>query len=254
MFSFAKRVSRKINRIISCLSVWPWPLTLWVGGANIPLAQGADYQTVKGPSPVGSPGPQRWPPAPRAEATWPPAPRAEATPSNPTGLALGQGRRRAQRRSQSSSVARRLSSAARRLSSAARPPTRPTRWVRPRVQPVGSGRRRWRCSSSSPPPARRAVVRLCRGPKGWAVATNRLRKAGGGLEELHRQQPGGGHSDARRARLSPGGCLQPPGGCLQPPDRLSRMNTLPPIDAPISCSIWSSAISRENEKICLNLW
>jgi len=31
---------------------------------------------------------------------------------------------------------------------------------------------------------------------------------------------GGGHSDARRARLSPGGCLQPPGGCLQPPDRL----------------------------------
>ena len=32
---------------------------------------------------------------------------------------------------------------------------------------------------------------------------------------------GGGHSDARRARLSPGGCLQPPGGCLQPPDRLA---------------------------------
>jgi len=35
---------------------------------------------------------------------------------------------------------------------------------------------------------------------------------------------------ARRARLSPGGCLQPPGGCLQPPggclqppDRLARM-------------------------------
>ena len=32
---------------------------------------------------------------------------------------------------------------------------------------------------------------------------------------------GGGHSDARRARLSPGGCLQPSGGCLQPPDRLA---------------------------------
>jgi len=37
---------------------------------------------------------------------------------------------------------------------------------------------------------------------------------------LMRGLRGGGHSDARRARLSSGGCLQPPGGCLQPPARL----------------------------------
>src|SRR6185369_6643782 len=124
--------------LFTLFSLWPLPplkvgATLWVEGptprwpkGRLPDGQGTVYQTVKGPSPVGSPRPQRWPPAPRAEATWPPAPRAEATPSNPTGLALGQGRRRAQRRSQSSSVARRLSSAARRLSSAARPPSGPT--------------------------------------------------------------------------------------------------------------------------------
>src|SRR6185369_8680082 len=69
------------------------------------------------------------------------------------------GRRRAQRRSQSSSVARRLSSAARRLSSAARPPVASAR---------GAG----------------GHVASARGAGGHLRRSSI--EAGGGLEELHR--------------------------------------------------------------------
>ena len=84
------------------------------------------------------------------------------------------------------------------------------------------------------PTTRRSRDRLPSAPQGHSGGLQPLGPRPRGLQPLgprprrptQRGWPsgkaGGGHSDARRARLSPGGCLQPPGGCLQPPDRLAR--------------------------------
>jgi len=83
------------------------------------------------------------------------------------------------------------------------------------------------------PTTRRSRDRLPSAPQGHSGGLQPLGPRPRGLQPLgprprrptQRGWPsgkaGGGHSDARRARLSPGGCLQPPGGCLQPPDRLA---------------------------------